>query len=75
MFLRNKYGLKKPEDFIVFEGHGYPLMMHSQFLEGLKCESQTENNRRQGVRACSLACSTIEGQRGVLELRDGTMKK
>jgi hypothetical protein len=27
------------------------------------------------VEACSLARSTIEGKRGVLELRDGTKKK
>jgi hypothetical protein len=29
----------------------------------------------QGVRACSLARSIIEGYRGMLELRDGTRKK
>jgi hypothetical protein len=39
-----------------------PLTLtHSQLLEGLKCESQTENNGRQKVGAHSLARSTIEG--------------
>jgi hypothetical protein len=45
----------------MFEGHRYPLMMHSQLLEGFKCESQTENSGRQEVGARSLACSTIKG--------------
>jgi hypothetical protein len=36
-------------------------LTHSQLLEGLKCESQTENIERQGVGARSLACSIIEG--------------
>jgi hypothetical protein len=26
MLLQNKYGLKKPGDFTVSEGHGYPLV-------------------------------------------------
>jgi hypothetical protein len=26
MFFQNKYDLKKSGDFIVFEGHGYPLI-------------------------------------------------
>jgi hypothetical protein len=26
MLLRNKYGLKKPRDFTMFEGHKYPLV-------------------------------------------------
>jgi len=26
MFLQNKYGLKKPEDFTMFESHKYPLI-------------------------------------------------
>jgi hypothetical protein len=29
-FLRNKYGLKKPGDFIVSEGHGYPLVQKNK---------------------------------------------
>jgi hypothetical protein len=33
-------------------------MMRSQFLEGLKCESQTENIGRAKSRGHSLACNT-----------------
>jgi hypothetical protein len=29
MLLQNKYDLKKPKDFTVFEGHGYPLVWHN----------------------------------------------
>jgi hypothetical protein len=30
MLLRNKYGLKKPGDFTVSEGHGYPLVLYNE---------------------------------------------
>jgi len=41
----------------------FPLdfLKHSQFLEGLKCESQTETSEGQGVGAHSLARNTLEG--------------
>jgi hypothetical protein len=60
--------------FILFFG-SWPFFTHSQLLEGLKFESQTENNGGQGVGACSLVHNIIEGQRGVLEFWDGTRKK
>ncbi len=33
-----------------------------------------KTTEKQGVRACSLARNTLEGLKGVLELRDGTRK-
>ncbi len=33
-----------------------------------------KTTEEQGVGACSLACSTLEGYKGVMELRDGTRK-
>jgi hypothetical protein len=30
MLLRNKYDLKKLEDFTVSEGHGYPLILYNE---------------------------------------------
>jgi hypothetical protein len=30
MLLRNKYGLKKPGDFTMSEGHGYSLVLYNE---------------------------------------------
>jgi hypothetical protein len=47
--------------------------MRSQLLEGLTCESQTENIEKQGIGAAPWLV-TLDGWRGVLELRDGTRR-
>ncbi len=49
-------------------------MTYSQLLEGFKCESKLKTTENQGVEACSLARRILEGQRGMLESRDGTRK-
>jgi hypothetical protein len=44
-------------------------MTHPQFLEGLKCESQTENNgrtRSRGMLPCSQHYRGVEGRAGAL---------
>jgi hypothetical protein len=50
MLLQNKYGLKKPRDFTVSEGHGYPLVYYN------KCKMQFVNN---GFNTLKLNGSTL----------------
>ncbi len=47
------------------------FMMRSQFLEGLKCESQTENNGKAKSRGHSLARNTQRGRRACWSSRMG----
>jgi hypothetical protein len=32
-FKENKYGLKKPKDFIMSKGHGYPLKVYTTITQ------------------------------------------
>jgi len=52
-FKINKYGLKKPGDFIVSEGHGYPLVYiyiyiyaaGDEIVMPLECKSQEKGSK------------------------------
>jgi len=44
-----------------------------KLLNGLKCESKLKTTKEQGVKACSLACSTL-GVEGRVGAPDGTRK-
>jgi len=35
-----------------------------RLLNGLKCESRLKTTEKQGIGACSLACSTLRGVKG-----------
>jgi hypothetical protein len=53
----------------------YPyILTHSQLLEGLKCESQTENNERVKSRGTFPGSQHFGGVEGVLKIQDGIRK-
>ncbi len=52
-----------------------PQLTHSQILERFNVSPKLKTTERQGVEARSLARSTLEGQRGMLDLWGGTRKK
>jgi hypothetical protein len=45
----------------IFYEHGEQWWHVPKLLNGLKCESKLKIAEEQGVGACSLACSTLEG--------------
>jgi hypothetical protein len=59
-------GKLTPNHTINFDSpkHAYSLVMHPQFLAGLKCESQTENNGRTRSRNMFLGSQHYKGVEG-----------
>jgi hypothetical protein len=48
----------------IYDQFGWPILMHSQFLEGFKCESQIEDNKRIKSRRTFLNSQHYKGVEG-----------